>query len=158
MSAAALFLHPLDSRDLEGGAAYELLALLGYYSPILARLGLGDAGPFGPAGHVTMPASFVCDSYSVPAWCWFCVRLVYRLDRRPAFLHDWLCSGKVIGVTREIADRVIREAMGSVGIAAWKKRWIFRGVRFGDHFNIGGQGYATEIHDADSPVDHSPGA
>jgi hypothetical protein len=155
---ASLFLDFLDSRDLEGGAEYQLLAILRYYSPILASLGLGEAGQFGPAGHITMPVGFICDSYSVPAWCWFCLRLVFKIDRRPAFVHDWLCGGNVKGVTREIADRVIREAMVSVGIASWKKRWIFRGTRAGDYLNIGGQGYATEIEEGTSPVDHSPGA
>lgn len=156
----AIFLNLLSSTDLEGGDKYRLDALLGYYSPVLAGLGLGAAGPFGPVGHVYIASGFVCDSYSAPAWCWFCVRLVYRLDRRPAFLHDWLCSGMVKGVTRAIADRVIREAMESVGIAWWKKRWIFRGVRVGAHLNIGGQGdepSAPSI-DSDQPLDNSPGA
>lgn len=123
----AEFFGDLHSRDVPVGGGkieWELDKDLIYYSKVLDRL-------------IVIPQGFRCDSYSVPALFAF---ITHGIDRRPAFLHDWICRGHVKGVNRKRADLAIKEACKVVGISWWRRRVIFRGTRIGDHLNIGGQG------------------
>jgi hypothetical protein len=139
MSEAARFITTLQSEDLAGGGRWRLLTPLIFYSAILQR-------------HIVMPVGAEADSYSVPAlFAW----LVHNLDRRPAFIHDELYSGRHY-VTREQADAVILEACASVGISWWRRRLIFRGTRVGGWAFFKGA-KATPI-DPEQPFDPSPGA
>jgi hypothetical protein len=123
----AYFLTTLQSEDLPGGGRFRLLEVLAFYSLILNK-------------YILVPRDFICDAYSVPIFCAF---LVYNADRRPAFIHDWLCGGHVKGVSRETADLVILEAMKAAGLSWLQRRIIYRGTRVGDYLNIGGQGDET---------------
>lgn len=109
------FLSALRSEDLDGGRKWKLLEPLRYYSAILAR-------------EIVLDAGFVADSYSAPrdfigSW------IVRDIDRRPAFVHDKLYAARFC--TREQADKVLLEAMESVGISWWRSRLIYAGVRVG---------------------------
>lgn len=135
-SAVAFFFTTLKSEDLPGGGRYRLTEVLVFYSAILNR-------------YIKIPKGFECDSYSVPrlfAW------LVYNADRRPAFLHDWLCGGHEPGISRELADRIILEAMEAAGLSWLQRRIIYRGTRVGDYLNIGGQGDEKDFY-SDAGID-----
>jgi hypothetical protein len=150
----AQFFGEHDARDLPRGR-YRLLARLGYYSPKLAAHGLGDAGPCGDCGHVWMEIGFEHDGYSAP---WFAAPLVWRANKKPAAVHDKLCGGEVKGVGRALADEVILEAMECVDMDWAQRRFIYRGTRIGDRWNIGGQGDETVAPEIGVPPDSSPGA
>jgi hypothetical protein len=140
MSEPARFITTLKSEDVPGGGRWRLLTPLVYYSALLAR-------------HIVVQRGTEADSYSVPAaFAW----LVHKLDRRPAFIHDELYSGRIAGVTREQADAVILEACEAVGISWWRRRLIFRGTRIGGWAFF--KGPKTPPIDPEQPLDHSPGA
>lgn len=124
----AYFYNRIRSEDVNGHG-WLLLEDLVYYSVILGRC-------------IVIKKNFTCDSYSAPRLLAF---MVYNLDRRPAFLHDWLCAGNEKGIDRKMADRIIVEAMKSVGIGWLTRRLIYRGVRVGDYLGIGGDGYEAEL-------------
>lgn len=114
----AFFATSLVSEDLDGNRS-RLVEPLVYFSKILMQ-------------YLTLPRGFEADSYSAPqtpfgSW------MVRGLDRRPAFVHDWLYSPES-GVDRETADRVLLEAMEAVGISWWRRRLIYRAVRVGGGF------------------------
>lgn len=139
----AKFLNRASSTDLGGGRS-RLDQPLIYWCKLLQR-------------HIVVQRLFESDGYSAP---WWGAPLVWRLDKRPAFLHDWLCAGEVAGVTRRIADRIMLESMDSLGINWATKRIVYRSVRVGDHLGIGGQGYAEAreaIDSADGGVRDIPG-
>lgn len=82
---------------------------------------------------VTVPAGFVTDFASVPR-----LPLVYWLmgnvARRPAVVHDFLySSGRY---EREVADKVLLEAMHAIEMGGWRKYPIFAAVRLfgGSHY------------------------
>jgi hypothetical protein len=78
----------------------------------------------------TVPVGFFTDFYSVPFWMPTIYVLIAALcDRSPAALHDWLYYSAV--TTREMADNVLREAMRTKGIPAWKCDATYWGVRAG---------------------------
>jgi hypothetical protein len=107
------FLTPLRSEDLPGGREYKLLDLLVYYDKQT------DA-------YFTVPPGFVCNSYSAtpgPVGSW----MVHKIDRRPAFLHDYLYATGT--VSRKEADRMFDEAMKSCGINWFRRRVMFQVVR-----------------------------
>jgi hypothetical protein len=158
--------HPLDVACFfdehiginRGGGLHELYLPLRLYSPALAAADLVDA----PGGYLELERGFRHNGYSAP---WFAAPLVWRADLRPAAGHDKLCGGEIRGVTRELADRVMRELMQAKGVGCtdvklnWaQRRYIYRGVRIGDHLNIGGQGDETVVAPEIGCSDHSPGA
>lgn len=128
---SAHFLNKIQSEDLDGAdvGKWQLLAPLVFWSEVLGR-------------EIVMPAGAIADSYSVPALLAF---IVWGIDRRPAFIHDHLYSGREHGVTRAQADAVLLEACESVGIGRMRRRLIFRGPRaFGWLFYKGDQADADE--------------
>jgi hypothetical protein len=132
----AFFFTTLRSEDMSGGGQYRLLEALVFYSLILNR-------------YIKIPAGYICDSYTVPR---FFAWLVYNADRRPAFLHDWLCDGHEPGVSRKTADRIILEAMEAAGLSWLQRRLIYRGTRVGDYLGIGGRGDEENFY-SDAGVD-----
>jgi hypothetical protein len=142
------------------GGEHELTQRLRYYSPELEAANLPDV----PGGVLEMEVGFRHNGYSAPL---LAAPLVWRADLRPAAVHDKLCGGEIRGVSRGLADRVIREAMRadvSPGISPVKLNWaqrryIYKGTRIGDHLNIGGQGDESMVApEIGEPADHSPGA
>lgn len=82
-----------------------------------------------------MPAGFTSDFASVPR-----LPLTYALlgayGHAAAVLHDWLYYSTTL--SRADADRVFFNALRSSGIARWRARLMYAGVRIG-----GGPRYAT---------------
>ena len=120
------FLTPGPDTRLEDEHAdtHRLLAPFGYYSVRLGR-------------EIWVPADFITNYASVP-------RLVgaYLLfggkGKRASLLHDWLYSGGVVGVSRELADEVFREVLAISGYSDFTVWAMYRGVR------IGGESHFTE--------------
>jgi hypothetical protein len=113
------FLTDLFSRDLPGGREYELTRILVYYDQ-------------PTNSYFVLPTGFRCNSYSAtcgPLGSW----IIRGIDRRPAFLHDYLYATGT--VRRAEADRIFNEAMASCDINWFKRRTMFRIVRLaGDFF------------------------
>lgn len=79
-------------------------------------------------GLITVPLGFVTDFASVP-------RIPLIFDElgddanRPSVVHDWLYYADL--VPKYMADKVLFEAMGVIGMAAWRRYPIYWGVVFG---------------------------
>lgn len=77
---------------------------------------------------ITVPVGFYTDFASVPR-----LGIVYAMlgDRahEPAVIHDWLYYSAM--TTKEVADLVLMEAMGVIGLP-WYQKWpIYLGVKWG---------------------------
>jgi len=76
----------------------------------------------------TVPVNFYTDFASVPR-----LGMIYALlgdtAHEPAVIHDWLYYSAL--VARGVADKVLLEAMGVIGIPDWRKYPIYWGVRLG---------------------------
>lgn len=85
-------------------------------------------------GAVTVPAGYVTDFASVPR-----LPLMYWLAgdtaHEAAVVHDWLYSEQK--VSRDVADRVFREASAASGVAWWRRWLMWAGVRIGGGFAWG---------------------
>ena len=77
---------------------------------------------------IVVPIGFHTDFASVPR-----LGIVYAMlgDRahEPAVVHDWLYYAGI--TTREMADNILLEAMGVLGLPLWQKLPIYYGVRVG---------------------------
>ena len=104
---------PLYSRD--GRRLYKLLSPLVYWSAKYERLFVVKDG-------------FITDLGSVPR-----LPIVYTLlgdiAEEPYPLHDMLYSTGEL--PRKDADEVLLEALEAVGIAGWRRKPIYSGVRVG---------------------------
>ncbi len=80
---------------------------------------------------ITVPVGFFTDFASVPR-----LGIVYSLlgDRahEPAVIHDWLYYSAL--TTKDVADEVLFEAMGVMGLSNWIKYPIYWGVKFGGFY------------------------
>jgi hypothetical protein len=80
-------------------------------------------------GIITVPVGFQTDFASVPRF----VPLIYALlgdtAHEPAVVHDWLYYSAI--TTKEISDKILLEAMGVLGVPAWRRYPIYWGVRLG---------------------------
>lgn len=80
------------------------------------------------ARQFTVPVGFYTDFASVPR-----IGIIYAMlgdtAHEPAVVHDWLYYGGF--VPRDVADKVLLEAMGVIGLSAWRKWPIYWGVRIG---------------------------
>ncbi len=77
---------------------------------------------------LTVPIGFFTDFASVPR-----IGIIYAMlgdtAHEPAVIHDWLYYSAL--VPREIADKVLLEAMGVIGLPSWRRWPIYWGVRLG---------------------------
>lgn len=77
---------------------------------------------------ITVPVGFYTDFASVPR-----LGIVYSLlgdcAHEPAVIHDWLYYSAI--KSKEVADDVLLEAMGVIGLPAWRRYPIYWGVKFG---------------------------
>ena len=86
--------------------------------------------------NVTVPKGFITDFASVPH-----IPFVYdnlaNIAQRAAVVHDYLYSMGV--VPRDVADKVLLEAMEISGVPWLKRRAIYLGVRMGgaSHYKKG---------------------
>lgn len=107
------FLDPLVVQEIDD-SVFQTVKVFRYQSDI--------------AGLLTVPALFYTDFASVPR-----LGIIYAMlgncAHEPAVIHDWIYFSAV--VDRKIGDDVFLEAMGVIGIPAWKKKLIYWGVRLG---------------------------
>ena len=117
------FLTPLDVElidDRDGGGTWVLRSPLAYESSVAGQV-------------ICAPEGFRTDFASVPR-----APLVYWLTgdvaHAAAVIHDYLYATG--GVSRELADDVLLEAMAATGVPAWRRYVMFWAVRaFGaSHF------------------------
>ena len=89
----------------------------------------------GPDCYVTVPKGYVTNFGTVPR---FFYRLVTPAELREAsIVHDWMCSedfvedGKKVdsGFSRWMADAVLWEAMGRMGIGHIRRFLVYYAVR-----------------------------
>lgn len=123
------FLTPLDVElvdDSDGGGTWVLRSPLAYESSIAGRV-------------ICAPEGFRTDFASVPR-----IPVVYWLTgdvaHAAAVIHDYLYSTG--GVSRELADDVLLEAMSVTGVPVWRRYAMYWAVRaFGaPHFAAGESG------------------
>lgn len=80
------------------------------------------------AGLITVNVGFRTDFASVPR-----LGIIYALlgdtAHEPAVIHDYIYATAI--TTREIADKVLLEAMGVIGLPWWRRWPIYIGVRVG---------------------------
>lgn len=110
----AEFLSPLKIQMLpeEDNQRWFLLSPLSFYSAIIKK-------------EITVPAYFITDLVSF--------FLLKGKAQRPSVVHDFLYACN--DVPRELADRIFKEAMRSVGVESTLKIIMYRGVRtFGNIF------------------------
>ena len=133
------FVTPLDTRKLgkgpRGRSTYKLLAPLVYVSDALAST-------------ITVPAGFITDYASVPR-----LPLVFLVTgdkaHEAAVIHDWLYTTHAHEgreVSRELADRVFREAVAVAEESATLAGLMYAGVR------LGGAGAWDAAGPAQSPM------
>lgn len=107
----------VDDSAAQGRGLWELLEPLVYQSDVAGRV-------------FTVPAGFRTDFESVPR-----IPVAFMLlgDRfsRAAAVHDALYSGMFPGVTREMADQVLREAIRVTGGNEFEAESVYLGVRAG---------------------------
>lgn len=82
--------------------------------------------PFTAAG-VTVPAGFVSDFASIPRAFWR-VLPPWGEYNRAAVVHDYLY--RTHEMTRAEADETFLVIMGALGVASWKRRIMYRAVRW----------------------------
>ena len=109
------FLTDLVTLDDGNGTTERLVVDLIYQSDLLDR-------------EIRVPAGFVTDYASVPIGLWNILPTVGKTDRA-AIVHDFLYA--VNGVSRGVADAVFAEALDVCGVAAWRRRIMYLGVRVG---------------------------
>lgn len=105
------FLTSLQVEEIDDGR-WRLLVILAYSSNL--------------AGLVIVPAGFETDFASVPRLP-VAFALFGDVAHEAAVIHDYLYSTGM--VSREVADKVLLEAMESTGIAAWRRWPIYWAVR-----------------------------
>lgn len=76
------------------------------------------------------PQGFQTDFCSVPHVP-FALEFFGDRARRAGVIHDWLYTGNVPGVTREMADEVLREMCLLCGLPHWTAESFYLGVRAG---------------------------
>ena len=80
------------------------------------------------AGLISVPVGFKTDFASVPR-----IGMIYALlgdcAHEPAVIHDWLYYADL--ADRSVADDVLLEAMGVIGLPWWRRYPIWLGVRAG---------------------------
>ena len=83
---------------------------------------------------VTVPTGYLTDGASVPQLLWSLIP-PWGSYGQAAVLHDLLCeylsivvAGELVNITRERCDEIFYESMGVLGVLAWKRWVIYRGV------------------------------
>ena len=84
----------------------------------------GSGSP--PAHRITVPAGFLTDFASIPAFCW---PVATKLGpwNLPAVLHDYLYFAKHF--SRKVADYAFLSALRNTGVAPARSATMFAAVR-----------------------------
>lgn len=80
----------------------------------------------------TVPVGFITDFASIPQAC---LSMFGEVAQRPAVIHDFLYS--TTPVPRDMADKVLLEAMELTGVPWLKRKMIYAGVRVGGASHYG---------------------
>lgn len=86
------------------------------------------------AGLITVPKGFTTDFESCPRLP-ILFYLAGEVTREAAVVHDYLYSTKMF--PRDVADKVLLEAMEVTGIPSWRRQLIYWGVRIGGSSHFG---------------------
>lgn len=78
---------------------------------------------------IEVPVGFYTDFESMVRWLPTLYAILGDVAHEPAVVHDWLYYSGI--TTREIADKVLLEAMEVYGLPAWRRYPIYWGVRAG---------------------------
>jgi hypothetical protein len=104
---------------------------------VTARLIAGfsyDVGELGSGEAIMVPAGFITDFSSVPWGLWNFEPPLGRAGKA-SVVHDLLyrMRGVLPGriYSRQRADGIFREALGVLGVPAWKATILWAGVRLG---------------------------
>lgn len=116
----AQFITKLRFED-EGGLPFTLLEPLVYISNVVT------ATP-GKVGKITVPAGTKTDLASIPRFFWRVLPPIGKYDLA-AVLHDYLYQRN--GVSRQVADSVLLEAMEVCSVNRFQRWVIYSGVRVG---------------------------
>jgi hypothetical protein len=92
-----------------------------------------------------VPQDFLTDYASVPRLVGMYL-LFGNKGKRAALIHDWLYSGGVAGITRQMADDVFKEALGVSGYSAFTIEAMYLGVRVGGAKRFAAPNLAQEPH------------
>lgn len=111
------FLNPIRAEDLDDGYHRKLLEDVVYH-----------VGGLKSVDKITVPKGFIWDGGSVPRIFWNLVD-PWGSASKAYLLHDWLYSTQER--SRLVSDAILMEAMEVVGVALWKRKLIYRGVRLG---------------------------
>jgi hypothetical protein len=104
----------------DDGFPFTLVEALVYDSEVLGQT-------------VTVPAGFRTDYASIPRGLWNLLPPVGKYDRG-AVVHDALYQWGAVNataITRDMADRTLREAMQVCGVGRVQRWMIYTGVRIG---------------------------
>jgi len=101
---------------------FELSRSFRYRSELLGRI-------------ITVPSGYRTDFASIPRVFWRVLHPVGAYSHA-AVIHDWLCDLRgSTGIDSRTAHAIFEEAMGTLGVAAWKRWVMVRGVQvFGPRF------------------------
>lgn len=111
------FLNPIRAEDLDDGYRRKLLEPVVYH-----------VGGLKSNDQIVVPAGFIWDGGSVPRLFWNLVD-PWGAASKAYLLHDWLYSTQ--DRSRLVSDAILMEAMEVLGVAFWKRKVIYRGVRLG---------------------------
>lgn len=111
------FPNPLQVELQPDRKTWRLLAPFSYLDP--------------DHGRIDVPAGAVTDFASVPRWP-LTFAMLGQYGHAAAVMHDHLYSAGHL--TRGEADRVFLNALRSSGIARWRVRLMWIGVRLGGHW------------------------
>jgi len=90
-----------------------------------------------PLGAVYVPAGFETDFASIPRPLWNILPPTGAYGKA-AVVHDW-CYRKS-GISRELADKILLEAMETLGVSWLTRHLIYRAVRV-----FGGSAYQPKV-------------
>lgn len=82
-------------------------------------------------GIISVPIGFKTDFESMPRYVPFLYSILGGIAFEPSAIHDWLYYAGF--TTQDMADDVIYEAMGLVGISVLKRKLIYWGLREGGY-------------------------
>ena len=121
----SIFTAPLDVQILdaerEGRVTARLLSSFSY-----------EVGQPGSGEVIDVPGGFVTDFASVP-WGLWNLEPPLGDGGKAAVVHDYLYATKGLGgrYTRAQADGIFRQALGVLGVPAWKRTLLWAAVRLG---------------------------
>lgn len=114
----AKFYTPLELEYIDG-RNWKLTAGFDYGSVLLERV-------------LVIPAGFITDFASIPRPLWSALPPTGTYGKA-AVVHDYLYRTPGLGCPRDMADKVLREAMTELGVGAATRNIIYWGVRLGGH-------------------------